>query len=41
MVQFGSDTVGSTPEEFEKFVAEEIKKWTTIAKKVGLWGATS
>jgi tripartite-type tricarboxylate transporter receptor subunit TctC len=41
MVQFGSDTVGSSPEEFEKFVAEEIKKWTTIAKKVGLWGATS
>jgi len=40
MVQFGSDTVGSKPEEFEKFVAEEIRKWTAIAKKVGLWNVT-
>jgi tripartite-type tricarboxylate transporter receptor subunit TctC len=36
LVQLGSDTVGSTPEQFDKFVRDEIVKWTAIAKKVGL-----
>ncbi len=38
LVQLGSDTVGSTPEQFDKFVREEIVKWEAIAKKVGIWG---
>lgn len=38
LVQLGSDTVGSTPERFDKFVREEIVKWEAIAKRVGIWG---
>lgn len=38
LVQLGSDTVGSTPEQFDKFVREEIVKWEAIAKRVGIWG---
>jgi len=38
LVLLGSDTVGSSSEEFKKFINEEIAKWTGIAKKVGLWG---
>ncbi len=38
LVQLGSDTVGSTPEQFDKFVREEIVKWEVIAKRVGIWG---
>ena len=36
LVQLGSDTVGSTPEQFDKFVRDEIVKWSEIAKKVGI-----
>jgi tripartite-type tricarboxylate transporter receptor subunit TctC len=36
LVQLGSDTVGSTPEQFDKFVRDEIVKWSAIAKKVGI-----
>ena len=38
LVQLGSDTVGGTPEQFDKFVSEEIVKWEVIAKRVGIWG---
>ena len=38
LVQLGSDTVGGTPEQFDKFVREEIVKWEVIAKRVGIWG---
>ena len=38
LVQLGSDTMGSTPEQFDKFVREEIVKWEAIAKRVGIWG---
>ena len=36
LVQLGSDTVGSTPEQFDRFVRDEIVKWSAIAKKVGI-----
>jgi tripartite-type tricarboxylate transporter receptor subunit TctC len=36
LVQLGSDTVGSTPAQFDQFVRDEIVKWSAIAKKVGL-----
>ena len=36
MNQMGSDTVGSTPEEWGKFIEVEIGKWGKIAKIAGL-----
>ena len=36
LVQLGSDTVGSSPEEFSAFLKAEIAKWSKIAKQVGL-----
>jgi len=38
MLQVGSNTV-AVSDQFEKFVAGDIRKWTVVAKKVGLWGA--
>jgi tripartite-type tricarboxylate transporter receptor subunit TctC len=31
----GLDVVGGTPDEFARFIASEIAKWTKIAKDVG------
>jgi len=28
----GAEPVGSTPDEFEKFLAAEIRKWTKVIK---------
>ena len=36
LVQLGSDTVGSTPEQFGEFLKAEIAKWSKIAKQVGV-----
>ncbi len=36
MNSMGSDTVGSTPEQWGKFIAEEIVKWTKIAQLAGM-----
>jgi tripartite-type tricarboxylate transporter receptor subunit TctC len=36
MNQMGSDTVGSTPEEWGKFIEAEIGKWAKIAKAAGM-----
>ncbi len=36
MNQMGSETVGSTPEEWGKFIEAEIVKWAKIAKLAGL-----
>ena len=36
LVQLGSDTVGSTPEQFGEFLKSEIAKWSKIAKQVGV-----
>ena len=32
----GADPVGSTPDEFQKFVANEIAKWTKVVKASGI-----
>jgi len=32
----GADVVGSTPEQFTKFVANEIAKWTRVIKQAGI-----
>ena len=39
LVQLGSDTVGSTPEQFGEFLKAEIAKWSKIAKQVGVKSA--
>jgi tripartite-type tricarboxylate transporter receptor subunit TctC len=31
----GLDVVGGTPDEFARFIASEVAKWTKIAKDVG------
>ncbi len=36
MNAMGSDTVGSTPEQWGKFIADEIVKWTKIARLAGM-----
>ena len=36
LVQLGSDTVGSTPEQFGEFLKAEIVKWSKIARQVGV-----
>jgi len=36
LVQLGSDTVGSSPEQFSEFLKSEIAKWSKIAKQVGV-----
>lgn len=36
MESLGSDVVGSTPAEWGKFIADEIAKWSKIAKSAGL-----
>ena len=32
----GADPVGSTPDEFRKFIANEIDKWTKVVKAAGI-----
>lgn len=32
----GADPVGSTPDEFRTFVANEIGKWTNVVKAAGI-----
>ncbi len=32
----GADAVGSTPQQFAKFVADEIAKWTKVVKDAGI-----
>ena len=39
LAQLGSDTVGSTPEQFGEFLKAEIAKWSKIAKQVGVKAA--
>ena len=31
-----AEPVGSSPEQFGKFVAEEISKWTRVVKTAGI-----
>jgi len=35
-VSEGADIVGSTPEEFGRFIADEIVKWTKVVKAAGI-----
>ena len=35
LVGGGLEPVGGTPEQFGRFIASEISKWTKIAKDVG------
>jgi tripartite-type tricarboxylate transporter receptor subunit TctC len=32
----GAEVVGSTPEQFAKFVVSEIAKWTRVVKQAGI-----
>ncbi|MEA3153846.1 MAG: hypothetical protein QOK44_1435, partial [Betaproteobacteria bacterium] len=36
LLQLGSDPVGNTPEEWGRFIEEEIVKWGKIAKTAGM-----
>jgi tripartite-type tricarboxylate transporter receptor subunit TctC len=36
LLQLGSDAVGNTPEEWGRFIEEEIVKWAKIAKAAGM-----
>ena len=36
LVQLGSDSVGSTPEQWGQFIKDEIEKWTKIARIAGV-----
>ena len=36
LLQLGSDSVGSTPEEWGRFIEDEIVKWAKIAKAAGM-----
>ena len=36
LLQLGSDAVGSTPEEWGRFIEDEIVKWAKIAKAAGM-----
>lgn len=36
VAKFGADPVGNTPEQFAVFIDEEILKWTTAIKEIGL-----
>jgi tripartite-type tricarboxylate transporter receptor subunit TctC len=32
----GSEAVGSTPAEFERFMTSELAKWTGVVRKAGI-----
>ncbi|MES3001230.1 MAG: tripartite tricarboxylate transporter substrate-binding protein [Pseudomonadota bacterium] len=32
----GVDIVGGTPEEFDRFIAEQVPRWAGIAKRTGI-----
>ncbi|MCE9638923.1 MAG: tripartite tricarboxylate transporter substrate binding protein, partial [Betaproteobacteria bacterium] len=32
----GADVIGSSPQQFTKFVADEIAKWTKVVKTGGI-----
>jgi tripartite-type tricarboxylate transporter receptor subunit TctC len=36
LIQLGSDPVGSTPEQWQQFIKDEIAKWTKIARIAGV-----
>ena len=36
MTQIGFDVVASTPEEFGKFMNDEVARWTTVVQKGGI-----
>jgi len=36
MTQIGFDVVAGTPEEFGKFMKEEVDRWTTVVNKGGI-----
>jgi len=39
LAQLGADPVGSTPAQFQKFIEDEIVKWTRIASAAGIKAA--
>ena len=36
MSQIGFDVVGSTPDEFGRFMQEEVDRWTEVVKRGGI-----
>ena len=36
MTQIGFDVVAGTPEEFGKFMKEEVERWTRVVEKGGI-----
>jgi len=36
MGQIGFDVVASTPEEFGRFMSEELNRWTSVVQKGGI-----
>jgi tripartite-type tricarboxylate transporter receptor subunit TctC len=36
MQQIGFDVVASTPEEFGRFMQEEVERWTRVVQKGGI-----
>lgn len=36
LLQFGAEPVGTTPEEFGRFIRAEIDRWAPIVKRIGL-----
>jgi tripartite-type tricarboxylate transporter receptor subunit TctC len=36
MSQIGFDVVGSTPDEFDRFMKEELERWTEVVKRGGI-----
>ena len=36
ILELGSEVIGSTPEEFDAFIATEMKKWTKVISEKGI-----
>jgi tripartite-type tricarboxylate transporter receptor subunit TctC len=36
IVELGNEVIGSTPEEFDAFVAAEIRKWAKVISEKGI-----
>jgi tripartite-type tricarboxylate transporter receptor subunit TctC len=36
IAELGNHVVGSTPEEFDAFVADDMKKWAKVIKDAGI-----
>jgi tripartite-type tricarboxylate transporter receptor subunit TctC len=36
IMELGNEVIGSTPEEFDAFVAAEIKRWTRVITEKGI-----